>query len=165
MSLKTRARISMASLVGFPSSLPAGPIMTLLVTRLDGGWLKSNLLPSNMPWYNQFHKLDIENTRLVQNILQSNYSISPSRAHIHFTDVDYDALILQKLRTVYHSCIDERHLQQLGQDPLLHLVRKVRRFYSEKSTAIEHSDGEEDITRLRGTGLTAAVAFLHSRGM
>jgi endothelin-converting enzyme len=71
-----------------------------------------------------------------------------------------DQRLLVKLRNLYYSCMDESTLDQLGEGPLKDFVSQVKRLYRGESTGIADSyggDKEQD-------GLTAALAFLHSRG-
>jgi endothelin-converting enzyme len=56
--------------------------------------------------------------------------------------------------------MDENTLDVLGESPLLHFVRTIRKLYKEESAEVANDDGER-----KNNGLTAAVAFLHSRGM
>jgi len=75
--------------------------------------------------------------------------------------VDYDVQLLTKLRDFYSSCLDENNLDEIGSAPLIRFVNTVRKLYSGNSTKISSQlklDGAEK------DGLTAAVAFLHSRG-
>ena len=82
----------------------------------------------------------------------------------------YDALLLKKLRSMYNSCMDEDLLDARGQEPLLHVIRTVRRLFSGETTSIESAsnmvqtkqDGEDKEKQRKG--LTAALAYLHSRG-
>lgn len=78
---------------------------------------------------------------------------------------------------MYKSCLDEQTLDELGHEPLWQIVRLVRRFYHGEISSIHEVD--EDRMQMTGQqlvmrdddgetkatdGLTAAVAFLHSRG-
>lgn len=67
-----------------------------------------------------------------------------------------DQQLLTKLRNLYHSCMDEDTLDQLGEGPLKDFVGHVKKLYRGEST--DDDDGE------RRERLTAALAFLHSRG-
>ena len=70
-----------------------------------------------------------------------------------------DDEILLKLRDLYASCLDERGLDEIGTEPLLHVAKTIRLLY--KGNNISSSDGGNN-DKIKG--LTAAVAFLHSRG-
>lgn len=70
-------------------------------------------------------------------------------------------MILQKLRGLYHSCMDEDLLDARGSEPLLHVIRTLRGIFTDESVnELRVLDADKD----RKT-LTAAVAYLHSRGM
>lgn len=75
--------------------------------------------------------------------------------------VDYDAQLLTKLRDFYSSCLDEKNLDEIGSAPLVHLVNIVRELYNGSSTDISSQLKLDDPKK---DSLTAAVAFLHSRG-
>ena len=75
-------------------------------------------------------------------------------------DESADQQLLTKLRNLYHSCMDEDTLDQLGEGPLKDFVGHVRKLYRGKSTGV--TDATDDDKRREG--LTAALAFLHSRG-
>ena len=66
-----------------------------------------------------------------------------------------DDEILLKLRNFYASCLDERGLDDIGIEPLLNVVKTIRRLYKGDGT---------DISSDKVKGLTDAVAFLHFRG-
>jgi endothelin-converting enzyme len=56
--------------------------------------------------------------------------------------------------------MDESTLDQLGEGPLKDFVAQVKKLYRGESTEIANSDGDDK----EREGLTAALAFLHSRG-
>ncbi len=71
-----------------------------------------------------------------------------------------DQRLLMKLRNLYYSCMDESTLDQLGEGPLKDFVAQVKKLYRGESTGIADSNGDDNGRE----GLTAALAFLHSRG-
>jgi endothelin-converting enzyme len=71
-----------------------------------------------------------------------------------------DQQLLVKLRNLYYSCMDESTLDQLGEGPLKDFVAHVKKLYRGESTGIA---GMNDDDKER-EGLTASLAFLHSRG-
>ena len=75
-------------------------------------------------------------------------------------DESADQQLLTKLRNLYHSCMDEDTLDQLGEGPLKDFVGHVRKLYRGKSTGVTDANDDDK----RREGLTAALAFLHSRG-
>jgi hypothetical protein len=82
-------------------------------------------------------------------------------------DTDYDALVLEKLRALYSSCLDEPYLARLGQDPLMRVVRTIRMLFWEKNTLSGTPAEDEEMSaasKIKGDGLTAALAYVHSRG-
>lgn len=82
-------------------------------------------------------------------------------------DDPYDALVLQKLRSLYTSCMNEDLLDARGTEPLLHILQTVRKLYKGETTVIDDAkatyDDDEDDKHER-SGLTAAIAYLHSKG-
>jgi endothelin-converting enzyme len=134
-------------------------------SHLDDGWIKSQRLTAHQVGYARVDKLYDENKQLIQDILLSNYSVPPTPSLGTDAQVDYDALTLGKMRALYNSCIDEEYLGFLGKDPLMRVVRTIRRLFREEGTEIEvGEEGPLPGQKLKGNGLTAAVAFLHSRG-
>ena len=71
-----------------------------------------------------------------------------------------DQQLLDKLRNLYYSCMDESTLDQLGEGPLKDFVANVKKLYRGESTGIA---GMNDDDKER-EGLTASLAFLHSKG-
>lgn len=80
------------------------------------------------------------------------------------TTPSYDDEILRKLRALYSSCMNETALDEIGEEPLLHIVRTVRKLYRGETTDINSVSAKDEEGKDRN-GLTAAIAFLHSRGM
>lgn len=137
-------------------------------TRVDGGWLKQHPIPSDKGSFGNFEALAQQNRRLIQQILSEDSSsvyseITTSSAH----DDHYDVLVLQKLRSLYASCINEDLLDARGAEPLLHVLQTVRKLYKGETTVIDDAkmafDDDEDDKHER-SGLTAAIAYLHSKG-
>ncbi|KAJ7582636.1 Metalloprotease [Mycena floridula] len=118
----------------------------------NGGWLNSHPLPADKGDFGQFAALDQQNKQVIQHILESESSTSS------FT-TSYDEQILLKLRNFYHSCLNEDKLAEVGSQPLVHLIRTVRNLYNGTNKETSPLDDE------KSSGLTAAVAFLHSRGV
>ncbi|KAH8106762.1 Metalloprotease [Cristinia sonorae] len=132
----------------------------------NGGWLKQHLIPSDKSSIGSFTVLVEENRRLIQQILsQESSSIS---AMSQGTD-RYDEQLLKKLRGLYNSCMNEDLLDARGATPLVRVVKKVRDLFNGETTIVDISsdklqkrDGDDKDDR---SGLTAAVAYLHSRGI
>jgi len=116
---------------------------------IDGGWLASHPLPADKGSFGNFEALAQENKQIIKKILES----TPATSSI-------DDEILSKLQNLYASCLDETMLDDIGQEPLLHLVRTVRKLFKGNDTDIT-STGTVDH---HDKGLTAAITFLHSRG-
>src|ERR1700731_4694638 len=132
------------------------PGRTTLKIFTDGGWLNSHVLPSGKARWGAFVILADQNRRLIQEILQANSSISSAPHHpLSLDQLDYDAINLSKLRGLYNSCMNEKQLNHLRQDPLIRVARIVRKLFREKGTTIEPQSEDEDIQGLKGTGLTA----------
>lgn len=73
----------------------------------------------------------------------------------------YDEQILKKLRGLYSSCMDEERLDARGEQPLKHFVQTVRDLFRSEGTVIGVAHSQDEKKR---NGLTAAIAYLHSRG-
>src|ERR1700683_5224650 len=124
--------------------------------RVAGGWTKSHPIPADKGRFGQFDILTWENQQVIQRILESDFapaSTSPARS--------YDEQILKKLRSLYSSCMDEKRLDELGEDPLVYFVQTIRDLFRGESIEIGIAGDDEDEKR---KGLTAAISFLHSRG-
>ncbi|KAF9532319.1 hypothetical protein CPB83DRAFT_847643 [Crepidotus variabilis] len=127
----------------------------------NGAWLNANPLPADKSSFGQFEHLAQQNKQVIQKILESNYSAAST---------DYDKEIFAKLKDFYTSCLDEKRLDEIGQLPLIEFVNTVRKLYSGKSRDTkkpddEEGDDEDDEKKRKKDGLTAALAFLHSRGI
>ena len=83
----------------------------------------------------------------------------------------YDEELLKKLRGMYASCMNEDLLNARGADPLIRIIKNVRKLFSGKPTVINSQDSDHLAVPLDGDkkrdrdSLTAAVAYLHSRGI
>jgi len=111
--------------------------------------LKAHPLPGDKASYGNFERLAQQNQEVIRAILETETSPSDS----------YDKALLKKLREFYTSCHNENELDQIGTGPLRHFVKTVRNLYQGKSLEISEEDAGD-----KAKGLTAAVAFLHSRG-
>jgi len=116
---------------------------------LDGGWLKAHPLPGDKASYGNFERLAQQNQEVIRTILETDTSPADS----------YDKALLKKLREFYTSCHNENELDQVGTAPLKQFVKTVRNLYQGKSVEISEDDAGD-----KAKGLTAAIAFLHSRG-
>ena len=64
---------------------------------------------------------------------------------------------MRKLRDMYSSCMNEDVLNERGSEPLKEIVRVIRDLY--------RADDWKKSDNVRPEfGLTAAIAFMHSRG-
>jgi endothelin-converting enzyme len=72
-----------------------------------------------------------------------------------------DERILEKLRSLYFSCMNEERLDLLDKAPLVRFVETLRDLFRGEGTdiGVAGDDGDQ-----KKKGLTAAIAFLHSRG-
>lgn len=81
----------------------------------------------------------------------------------------YDRKTLGKVKDLYDECLNEDKLDEIGTAPLMDVVRVVRALYN-GSTSIDpqlYMPTPNGQTRLSGSangGLTATLAYLHSRG-
>lgn len=72
----------------------------------------------------------------------------------------FDYLSMKKLRHLYASCMNEDLLNERGDEPILEVTKIVRDLFRSDSW-ISSVETESPMAK---NGLTAAVAFLHSRG-
>jgi endothelin-converting enzyme len=119
------------------------------LSYVAGGWLNSHPLPADKSSFGKFEALREENKQVIQKILELKSSVG-----------SVDDEILLKLRNFYASCLDEGGLDEIGTEPLLHVAKTIRRLYNGNDTDISTSHNKSG----KVNGLTAAVAFLHSRG-
>ncbi|VDC06015.1 unnamed protein product [Peniophora sp. CBMAI 1063] len=126
-----------------------------------GGWLRSHPLPADKGRYGQFASLSNENLAIVRDILDAE---SPSALAETALVADDEKRLLNKLRDLYESCMDEDTLAKFGDLPLREVVRTVRRLFRQEGTKI-YATGEEGEAGKRRKGLSAALAYLHSKGI
>jgi endothelin-converting enzyme len=119
------------------------------LSSVDGGWLNAHPLPADKSSFGNFEALAQKNNQVIQKILESESSVAP-----------VDDEILLKLRNLYASCLDERRLDEIGTEPLLHVAKTIKRLYKGNDSDISGTQGSND----KAKGLAAAIAFLHSRG-
>ncbi|KAF8184897.1 hypothetical protein K438DRAFT_1837058 [Mycena galopus ATCC 62051] len=119
----------------------------------NGGWIAAHPLPADKGSFGQFEALSQTNKRVIQHFLETPSATSS------FT-TSYDEILLQKLRSFYSSCLNENRLDEIGTEPLIHFVKTLQRLFRGKGLGIE-----DEKTVLTVKGLTAALAFLHSRGV
>jgi endothelin-converting enzyme len=126
---------------------------------VDGGWLNSHPLPADKGKFGSFDALSQQNQQLLQKILESNHSLSSN------TPASYDDELLRKLRGLYSSCLDEKTLDGIGEEPLSRFVQILRKLYRGENTDTSGFSKDDRDKPEKKHGLTAAVAFLHSRGL
>jgi len=116
----------------------------------NGGWLKEHPLPADKGRYGNFDDLSVKNQQVIREILESNEVPSAASSD--------DEQILHKLRGFYSSCMNEDLLNEIGQAPLVKFVDSIKGFFKNKKR------GGDEVERKR-RALTAALAFVHSRGI
>ncbi|KIP08159.1 hypothetical protein PHLGIDRAFT_104734 [Phlebiopsis gigantea 11061_1 CR5-6] len=135
----------------------------------NGGWLKQHPIPSDKGKYGNFDVLAQQNKRIIQQILSDDSSSVYEDVTNAAEQADpYDTLLLKKLRSMYNSCMDEDLLDARAQEPLLHIIRTVRNLFSGETTSIEsvpNAKRDDEDKEKQRKGLTAALAYLHSRGV
>lgn len=145
-----------------PVSLPPIPLTQSLMVFQDGGWLKANPIPSDKGKYGHFDEIALQNKRLLQQIVSQDSSARFSTASELMKD-PYDEALLKKLRGLYQSCMDEDHLNDLGEAPLKEMAQKIQELFRGKTTVVD-SLAQEPSAEQERARLTATVAYLHSRG-
>ncbi|KAF8580903.1 zincin [Ramaria rubella] len=144
----------------------AASILTSLDTTQDpcedfygfanGGWLKANPLPNDKGSYGSFEEVTVQNQRTIQQILTKNSS--------SFMSPDAETLI--KLQDLYQSCLAEDFMDSLGINPLKDVVNMVKKLFNISFPSVGSLRAEQHILNSNvRPGLTAAVAYLHSRGI
>ncbi|TFK29797.1 endothelin-converting enzyme 1 [Coprinopsis marcescibilis] len=131
----------------------------------NGGWLKAHPLPADKDSFGNFEALAQQNKQLVQQLIEDkSYTVE-------FTG-DADQELLRKLRNQYNSCLNENNLNGIGEKPLRHFIKTIRKLYREEDTDVTsklfsslREEGEEEKPVFKFNGLTAATAYLHSRGI
>ncbi|ETW85740.1 metallo peptidase M13 [Heterobasidion irregulare TC 32-1] len=124
-----------------------------------GGWRKSHPIPSDKGSFATFTSLFQENQQIVRDILENEQSAFT----VGFTS-SYDEQVLTKLRDLYSSCLDEDTLDQFGEGPLKDFARTVKKLFRGETTDIDAKEPRNDVQNGRD-GLTAAISYLHSRGI
>ncbi|KAJ7261339.1 hypothetical protein B0H12DRAFT_1106346 [Mycena haematopus] len=119
----------------------------------NGGWIAAHPLPADKGSFGQFEALAQDNKRVIQHFLETPSATSS------FT-TSSDKVLLQKLRSFYSSCLNENRLDEIGTEPLIHVVKTLQKLF--RGQGLEVKDEKSNLTV---KGLTAAVAFLHSRGV
>lgn len=127
---------------------------------VDGGFLDSHEIPAGRGAFGSFEELAQQNKRIIRKLLESSSDSSTVS-----DSSSYDEQTLAKLQSYYASCTNEDLLNERDSGPLLDVVKVVKALYRSHSTKIiplasqDVPAGEKE-----QDGLTAAVAFLHSRG-
>lgn len=114
--------------------------------------MKTHPIPSDKGSVNNFGLLGDENRQIIKRFLEGNVE---SAMDAKSAD---DRQILKQLRGLYGSCMDEKELNKRGIKPLLDVVEEIQSLYRHGP---ERSTGD----LLDRRGLTAALTFLHSRGI
>jgi len=127
-------------------------LVAISLIWLAGGWLKAHPLPADKSTFGVFEALSQENKQVIRQILESKSSLSSFKT-------SYDEELLRKLRDFYSSCLGESELNDIGASPLVKFVKTIRRLYRSKD--------KESLLKgdVKVGGLTAAVAYLHSKGI
>jgi endothelin-converting enzyme len=124
----------------------------------DNGWRKEHPLPAAKGSFGSFNALAIKNQELIRQLLESDY-VPDKEEDPH----GYDKAVLAKLRGLYGSCTAEDALNEKGDEPLLAVVRNLRNLFGGETTVIKSTTtGKKNATK---TNLTAALSYLHTRGM
>lgn len=82
----------------------------------NNGWLEMNPVPEDKALFGAAQAIDQSNKRLISTILNSAIPKSYNEA---------DQTNLQHLKAFYGACMNEDHLDRLGLEPLLEVLRPV----------------------------------------
>jgi len=114
--------------------------------------MKAHPIPSDKGSVANFGLLAEENRQIIKRFLEGNVKSAMD------SESSYDHQILKKLRGIYGSCMDEKKLDKRGIKPLLKVVEEIQTLY-------RHGPERVAGDLMDRRGLTAAVTFLHSRGI
>ena len=114
--------------------------------------MKSHPIPSDKGFIANFGLLADENRQIIQRFLEGEVESATE------SESSYDHETLKKLRGLYGSCKDEKELNKRGIKPLLKVVEEIQSLY-------RHGPDRVAGDLMDRRGLTAAVTFLHSRGI
>lgn len=117
----------------------------LFIMCADGGWIATHPIPSDKGAVSSTSILAKNNWQVIQSVLDVDTDLY---------DNSWDGQLLQKLRWLYSSCMDDTKLDYLGQAPLQRFVNDIRKIYRGSSVEFLHSK----------SGLSNALGYLHSRG-
>ncbi|KAE9406756.1 zincin [Gymnopus androsaceus JB14] len=120
----------------------------------NGGWLRAHPLPADKGSFGVFESLAQDNEHVIQRILEDPSSTAS------FTTSSDDQLLV-KLRGFYSSCMNETKLDERGHEPLMAVINNIRQMFRGKEAVIKEEEEEEN----KFKGLTAALAYMHSRGL
>ena len=114
--------------------------------------MKTHPIPSDKGIIANFRLLAEDNRQIIRRFLEGNVDSTVD------TESTFDHQVLKKLRGIYGSCMNEKELNKRGIKPLLEVVEEIQSLYRRGPER-----GGDDLLDRRG--LTAALTFLHSRGI
>ncbi|KAJ7098234.1 hypothetical protein C8R44DRAFT_843505 [Mycena epipterygia] len=114
----------------------------------NGGWIAAHPLPADKSYLGNFEALAQDNKRIIQHFVETPSATSS------FT-TSYDEQLLRKLRGFYSSCMNESRLDEVGTEPLIALCQNCTKVVTAEPTVRDE----------KLSGLTTAMAFLHSQGI
>lgn len=88
-----------------------------------GGWIATNPIPAHKSRYGTFDQLAEANRKVLQNILESPYSVSPS---VPRGGRDADKNNFDKMVGIYNSCMNETDIRVKAIQPVRDLLAKTR---------------------------------------
>ncbi|WVF71990.1 hypothetical protein IAT40_006801 [Kwoniella sp. CBS 6097] len=90
-----------------------------------GGWQASHSIPADRGLYGAFHEVADNNKKILLKVLDSIPNKKPGK------DASVDEQNLAKLKSVYSSCIDIDHLNDVGRKPLIDLTDYIVDIFGE----------------------------------
>ncbi|ORY20486.1 zincin [Neocallimastix californiae] len=86
-------------------------------------WMNENIIPEGEDKILNFLSGQEETTKVVQDIVTGNYIINKNQSN---EDQQYDEILLNKLNSLYKSCINTDKINEQGKEPILNLINELK---------------------------------------
>jgi len=98
-----------------------------------GGWLESHFIPNEKSSVNVFSEIDDTNKKALRQIIEGNWHIPKTPQNVSTDLPDPDEIVdrqnFVKLKNFYNSCLNETHIDELGAEPLLPIIREITKIF------------------------------------